>query len=50
MSVLSAEKRFRKNMMTCSYCGDRFNDTETDYEEFDEEEDEMEAWDEEEGT
>lgn len=42
-------RRFTGNQTACPYCGVRFADRKTDYEEFDEEEEEMEAWDEEEG-
>ena len=41
--------RFGKNVMACPHCGVRFNETKTDYEEFDDEEDEVAAWEEEEG-
>jgi len=40
-------RRFRKNQMTCPYCGARFGKQVTDEEEFIFEEDELEAWDEE---
>ena len=42
-------RRFRKDQMTCPYCGARFNGRVTDEEEFIFEEDELEAWDEEDG-
>ena len=42
-------RRFRKNQMSCPYCGARFAECVTDEEEFIFEEDELEAWDEEDG-
>ena len=42
-------RRFRKNVMSCPYCGVRFSGRVMDEREFDEEEDEMAAWDEEDG-
>ncbi len=43
----ACHRRFRKNTMTCPYCGARFTGQIEDTEEWDEEEDELEAWDEE---
>ena len=40
-------KRFRKNRMSCPYCGAGFTERVKDEEEFDLEEDELEDWDEE---
>ena len=42
-------RRFRKNQMSCPYCGARFAGRVTDEDEFTEEEEELEAWDEEDG-
>ena len=42
-------RRFRKDRMTCPYCGARFAGRVKDEEEFFFEEDELEAWDEEDG-
>lgn len=45
----ACHRRFRKDQMTCPYCGTRFSGRKVDEEEFDFEEDELEAWDEEDG-
>ena len=43
-------RRFRKNRMSCPYCGAGFAGRVTDEDEFIFEEDELEAWDEEDGV